>query len=68
MVPGVRHALSVDAEHASGQSINLSRTSLDVVLSVVLWRKATTETTLEAVLQKPLGKWPYLNVLCRNVN
>lgn len=36
VVPRVGHTLSVDAEHSSGQGVKLTRTSLDVVLSVVL--------------------------------
>lgn len=36
VVPGVGHALLVDAEHAGGQSVQLARTCLDVILSVVL--------------------------------
>ena len=36
MVPGVRHALPVDGEYTGGQSIQLARPGLDVVLGVVL--------------------------------
>lgn len=36
VVPGVGHTLPVDAEHASGQSVQLARACLDVVLCVVL--------------------------------
>lgn len=36
VVPGVRHALPVDAEHAGGQSVQLARACLDVILCVVL--------------------------------
>lgn len=36
VVPGVRHALPVDAEHAGGQSVQLARSSLDVVFRIVL--------------------------------
>lgn len=36
MIPGVRHAHPVYTEHTCGQSIQLTRTSLDVVFSVVL--------------------------------
>lgn len=36
MVPGVRYALPVDAEHAGGKGVQLPRPCLDVVLRVVL--------------------------------
>lgn len=38
VVPGVGHTLSVDAEHAGGQSVQLARACLYVVLCVVLSR------------------------------
>lgn len=45
VVPGVGHTLPVDAEHAGGQSIQLARASLDVILCVVL---SPTKCTCEA--------------------
>lgn len=36
VVPGVGHALPVDAEHAGGQSVQLAWACLYVILSVVL--------------------------------
>lgn len=36
VVPGVGHALPVNAEHASGQSVQLPWACLDIVLRVVL--------------------------------
>lgn len=36
VVPRVGHALLVDAEHAGGLSVQLARSSLDVILRVVL--------------------------------
>lgn len=36
VVPGVRHALPVDAEHAGGKGVQVTRPRLDVVLRVVL--------------------------------
>lgn len=36
VVPGVGHALLVQAEHAGGQSVQTAWTRLDVILGVVL--------------------------------
>lgn len=36
VVPGVWHTLPVNAEHAGGQSVQLARACLDVILCVVL--------------------------------
>lgn len=45
VVPGVGHALPVDAEHAGRQCVQLARARLDVVLCVVLSpSKCTCET------------------------
>lgn len=48
VVPGVRHTLPVDAEHAGGQSVQLAWARLDVILCVVLSR--TTCTCLNQVI------------------
>lgn len=60
VVPRVRHALLVDAEHAGGLSVQLARSSLDVVLGVVL----TTTTALnQSVFPKvtcTLGRFFFL--------
>lgn len=47
VVPGVRYALPIDAEHAGGKGVQLTGPRLDVVLRVVL---GPTEKTREANL------------------